>query len=599
MVCCLKGGLRYLLCTAKTGRVLAWNLFHYPHRPQTTEVCLGIPQAGQENPAVGNVYDCIVEYVAGTENSCADLLSRLDHSLLTDDSDICTEKGPDVSDKTYEIGILDSSYFRPKDHMDSTIEDKDIDISDKEEVFPNLGLVVEQSQDQELTRLKLRLKNVTATKSEARHHLIIDDVVYYLSIPDGNPTLRLFVPTHLRPGLLKRYHDLGHYGVDRTHANIRQSYYWPNLYKDLMEYTEKCIRCKERNLKRRQRAELQDTAIPPFPWAKIAVDISGPYPTSLSGNRYIVGFIDIYSGYPKVFPFKNKTAENIAHLIIEEIFPRYGCPLVLISDIGTENIAKEFQETYLNIIHIPSAFYHPESKAKIEMFHRTLHNTLSKRVQQDPTTWDVYLNQALAAIRFTVSETSKFSPYFLVFNRDVVLPVDNILRPRRKYHGDERHQIALELQHQSFLQLHKNLAKANKRQAKFADKSAKPVEFQIGDAVYLRYHTPKCKLDRRWIPFYRIITQSSPVSFVIKHRQEKHMQTSSVWLTLTKGRFRPTIDLGRYDGPNTRNLRTRTVTQAERVPKTKGRTLSMTSSETKGRTPLMRMTYHWPNYRAE
>lgn len=72
-------------------------------------------------------YDCTVEYIAGTENSCADLLSRIDHSLLTDDSDICTETGPDVSDKTYEIGVLDSSNFRPnfrpKDHMDSIIED--------------------------------------------------------------------------------------------------------------------------------------------------------------------------------------------------------------------------------------------------------------------------------------------------------------------------------------------------------------------------------------------------------------------------------------------------------------------------------------------
>jgi transposase InsO family protein len=220
------------------------------------------------------------------------------------------------------------------------------------------------------------------------------------------------------------------------YATIKEKYYWLNLYKDLVEYTEHCIPCKERNLKR-QRAELQDTGVPPFPWAKVAVDVSGPYPTSLSGNRYIVGFIDIYSGYPEAFAVKNKSAANISHLLIEEIFPQYGCPLILISDNDTKNIAKEVQDTlaYLNIMHIKSAFYHPESNAKIERFHRTLHNILSKRVNDNPTTWDAYLNQALAAIRFTVSETAKFSPYFLVYNRDVVLPVDNILRPRRKYLG--------------------------------------------------------------------------------------------------------------------------------------------------------------------
>lgn len=256
----------------------------------------------------------------------------------------------------------------------------------------------------------------------------------------------------------------------------------------------------------------------------------------------------------------------------------------------------------MNIIHIRSAFYHPKSNAKIERFHRTLHNILSKRVQENPTTWDVYLNQALAAIRFTVSETSKFSPYFLVFNRDVVLPVDNILRPRRKYLGDKHHQIAMELQHWSFLQLHKNLAKAKKIQAKYEDKGAKPVEFQIGDAVYLCNHTPKGKLDRRWLPFYRIITQTSPVSFVIKHQLDgltRKTHANDIRLANVDQWTVQTDNRPRTLRHNTRNLRTRKVPQAERVPKTKGRKLSMTSSETKGRTPLMRMTYHWPNYRDE
>ena len=61
-------------------------------------------------------------------------------------------------------------------------------------------------------------------------------------------------------------------------------------------------------------------------------------------------------------------------------------------------------------------------------------------------TWDLYLNQALAAIKFNVSESSKFSPSFLIYP---LLPIDNILKPRRKYYGDQEHQIALEQQHKS------------------------------------------------------------------------------------------------------------------------------------------------------
>ena len=82
------------------------------------------------------------------------------------------------------------------------------------------------------------------------------------------------------------------------------------------------------------------------------------------------------------------------------------------------------------------------------------------------TTWDLFLNQTLAAIRFNVSESNKLSPFFLFYNRDVVLPIDNLLKPRRKYTGDDLHKIALQQQHKSFHLVHKRLKKEKKRQVK-------------------------------------------------------------------------------------------------------------------------------------
>lgn len=88
-------------------------------------------------------YDCIVEYIVGIENFCVDFFFWIDYLLLIDDFDICIEMGLDVSDKIYEIGIFDFFNFWFKDYMDFIIEDKDLDIFDKEEVFFNLDLVVE------------------------------------------------------------------------------------------------------------------------------------------------------------------------------------------------------------------------------------------------------------------------------------------------------------------------------------------------------------------------------------------------------------------------------------------------------------------------
>ena len=123
-----------------------------------------------------------------------------------------------------------------------------------------------------------------------------------------------------------------------------------------------------------------------------------------------------------------------------------------------ENLAR------LNFDHVLTSVYHPQSNSKVERFHITLHDILSKKVASHPQTWDLHLYHCFAAIRFNVSESSKFSPFYLLYNRDLVLPVDNILRPRRKYLGEDYHEIALQEQHKSNVAVRNNLKKAKVKQ---------------------------------------------------------------------------------------------------------------------------------------
>ena len=159
---------------------------------------------------------------------------------------------------------------------------------------------------------------------------------------------------------------------------------------------------------------LQETDIPPYPIAKVSLDLSGPYPTILSRNKYFIAFVDWYSGWPEAFAVPDKTTDTVAYLVIEEIFARCGCPLQIVTDNGTENVNKTVKETLakLQIYHILTSIYHPQSNAKVERFHRILHDILAKKVANDQQTWDMFLNLALAAIRFNVSESSKFSSFF-------------------------------------------------------------------------------------------------------------------------------------------------------------------------------------------
>lgn len=233
-----------------------------------------------------------------------------------------------------------------------------------------------------------------------------------------------------------------------------------------------------------------------------------------------MGFVDLLSGWPEAYAVPDKTAATIAHLIIEEIFPRHGAPMEIITDNGTENENRTVKETLeaLNISHVKTSYYHPQSNAKVERFHRTLHDVMAKKMDDNLTTWDIHLNQTLAAIRFNVNESAGYTPFYLLYTRDVVLPIDNILRPRRRYLGEDPHRIALEQQHKAFTTVHRILRRSKKRQAKYANRTAVDIDLKVGDPVYYRNNQRQSKLQSRWKPFYRIIEQTSPVTFKIKNQ---------------------------------------------------------------------------------
>ena len=117
------------------------------------------------------------------------------------------------------------------------------------------------------------------------------------------------------------------------------------------------------------------------------------------------------------------------------------------------------------IKHITTSVAHLESNSKVEHFHRPLHDVMSKRLDKNYETWDLHLNQVLTAIRFNVNESTNFLPCYLLYNRDPVLPLDNILKPCRCYLGEEPHKIGLQQQHKSFILVHNHLKKGKKRQA--------------------------------------------------------------------------------------------------------------------------------------
>jgi transposase InsO family protein len=58
------------------------------------------------------------------------------------------------------------------------------------------------------------------------------------------------------------------------------------------------------------------------------------------GYKYLLVFIDTFSGWVEAFPTKREMSQVVAKALLEEIIPRYGVPEAIGSDNGPAFISK-------------------------------------------------------------------------------------------------------------------------------------------------------------------------------------------------------------------------------------------------------------------
>ena len=220
-------------------------------------------------------------------------------------------------------------------------------------------------------------------------------------------------------------------GVFKTYEKLCDRYYWKGMYKDVEHWVRSCQDCSTRKKPRNKyRAPLL-----PIPvlaaFERLAVDVLGPLPTTWSGNRYIVCFIEYLTKWPEIFAVPNMEAVTIARLITDEIIPRHGAPRTLLSDRGTNFLSTLVREVcnLYSIKKLNTSAYNPKCDGLVERLNSSLCQTLSMFVSKNQKDWDVFIPAALLAFRTSPSETTGESPFYLLYGREPLLPMDVSLLP--------------------------------------------------------------------------------------------------------------------------------------------------------------------------
>ena len=145
----------------------------------------------------------------------------------------------------------------------------------------------------------------------------------------------------------------------------------------------------------------------------------------VDGYKHLVVCIDYFSKWSEAKPLKDKLAESVSKFLYE-IICRHGCMRIQINDQG-----KEFVNEAITDLHemtgvdqrITSA-YHPQSNGPCEHQNRNIKESLVKVLNAKPSECPYVIEGVLFAHRMSKHSSTKFSPFFLMYNRHPVLPVD-------------------------------------------------------------------------------------------------------------------------------------------------------------------------------
>ena len=165
--------------------------------------------------------------------------------------------------------------------------------------------------------------------------------------------------------------------------------------------------------------------------------------------------------------------------------------------------------------------YHPQTDGMVERFNSTLKRLLRKLTQDPKVEWDRCLPYVLWAYRGTVHKTTGFSPYHLLFGKEMRMPLDQMVRYwKGKETNDETGVVEFIQTLKANMEVVRDLAyeresEEKEKQKHYHDLTAKDRVFAVGDFVLVFRPGKQDKLQNQWQGPFPITKKVTDVTYKI------------------------------------------------------------------------------------
>ena len=282
------------------------------------------------------------------------------------------------------------------------------------DIFDLPALVELQQNDEEM---KTYLQNLKSYKFGAESNLWCDT---------STPYPRPFVPVDARKSIFDSFHKISHPGTKASLRLIKSRYFWPGMDKNIRIWCKECESCQKSKITRHTKSPIEPFNLPSRRFETVHVDIVGPLPPATPENatypspaRYILTCIDRATRWIEATPMSDITASTVAVSFLNIWISRFGVPLHVITDRGSQFESELFQELshIVGFHRLRTTSYHPQMNGIIERTHRTLKAAIMARKQN----WIDALPIVLLGMR-NMPNDENFSPAEAVTGTSFLLP---------------------------------------------------------------------------------------------------------------------------------------------------------------------------------
>ena len=282
----------------------------------------------------------------------------------------------------------------------------------------------------------------------------------------------------VHPGETKMYHDL------------KRQYWWQGMKRDISQFVSKCLTCQQVKVEHQKPAGLlQPLPIAEWKWDHVTMDFVTGLPRTPQSKDSVWVIVDRLTKSAHFLPMRiTDSVIVLSKLYVKEIVRLHGVPLSIVSDRDprfTSQFWQSLQKALGTEIKLSSAF-HPQTDGQSERVIQILEDMLRACVMDFKGNWVEHLPLIEFAYNNSFQSSIGMAPYEALYGRPCRSPMCWMESGEASLIGPELVQETTD----KIRVIRDRLLAAQSRQKSYADHRRRPLEFQIGDHVFLRV-TPR------------------------------------------------------------------------------------------------------------